>query len=85
MAKSLTEEQMEQLRGVLEVHWPELNSYDEKLITQALNEVEDVAVEEGVQAVTPECLIEIKMKLKRDVLKQMSKKAHAKVSFKKKK
>ncbi len=84
MPKSLTEEQMEQLRGVIETHWPELTSYDEELITKALNEVEDVALEEGIEAVTTDRLLAIKMKLKNDLLKQLSKKAPPKVPFKKK-
>jgi hypothetical protein len=84
MPKSLTEEQMEQLKGVIETHWPELTSYDEALITKALNEVEDVALEEGIEAVTTDRLLAIKMKLKNDLLKQLSKKAPPKVPFKKK-
>jgi ribosomal protein S3AE len=84
MAKSLTEEEMQTLKRILEVNWPDLTTYDESLVVKALNKVEDLAIDKGVEAVTVDRLVEIKMELKSELLKQLSKKAQPKIPFKKK-
>jgi hypothetical protein len=84
MAKSLTEQEMQALKRILEVNWPDLTTYDESLVVKALNKVEDLAIDKGVEAVTVDRLLEIKMDLKSELLKQLSKKVPPKIPFKKK-